>query len=296
MTESKSNIHPLSIEGGESDFLDALGTQAKDFLTNTRNRKFMTEFEVGANKLKFWGLPITMAQKSGVIESIIFKDPPYVLMVFGVVYEKPMTLVWLGLNDQVDWESGDFDEVLTNHLNLEEYLQIGRIANYLNLKRSAFTITYEIALGPILRKINLDFSNFESNKKIVIQRKDQIVKMVNSMIQEIRPGGRSKGYIDEVVEIVDIIYKIFPEIVDKITDIPIYDQDNVIRGLVVKNYPNISELNDYRHARLIKIEPNSVRITYGLTTLIQTGRYPGGAPPPKYYFVPQIEGSVESIM
>ena len=86
MTEVKSLI--------EASIALQLDDKATDFLTNPYRDKFMTEFIVGNNKLKFYGNPIIMAQNSELIKTSLPKfaesKAPYELATFGVVLERPL--------------------------------------------------------------------------------------------------------------------------------------------------------------------------------------------------------------
>jgi len=246
MTESKTlKIPPLT----HTEHGLELPPEAQEFLTSIPYRKFMTKFEIGSNKLEFWGQPLVMMRRSELIKSIINKEPPYVLLDFGNVYEKPLIVLWLYLNHIIpDFSS----KVMIAQLNLDEYLQLGRLINYFDVSPSDFTRLYPLTLSDVLSKTT------EDEAKVVDTYKEQIAKMTNEMVAVME--GKSFVYKDIMVKLVDIIYKKYPKVMDMLQFVPMYNQDDKVVALFSRNLLNNPPAPIAY--TLIGIEANAVRAKF----------------------------------
>ena len=184
-----------------------ISPQAKNFLNSPYREKFMTKFEIGSNKIILYGNPIVMTLHSGLIESIIEKDPPYILLNFGIVLERPITAFWLYLNDIGGTDSGIF--------NLEEYLQLGRLFNYFGLKDSADY--YQDWAAHINNRIKdaseTDRKLIESNKEVIAQALDEYL-------------GMALG-VDTLRDILQSTYEKYPDILKLLNYVPIIKDGKV---------------------------------------------------------------------
>lgn len=258
MTDIKLSLTPL----GSSTLYDALSEEAKDFLNSKVQRKFLTEFTVGSNPsstgepgLKLYGLPLTMAKYSELIKSILPQDPPYHLLTFGQVYETPMTILWLSIND-MPLGIALFD-IFPKYLSLDEYLQLIRLINYFDLDPNMPLVSVQSAvLDRMLQK-----ALKTGEKKIAIQYKDQVAAMVNHSIKRSRLAGNfSNSYTDKIL---NIIYSDYPEIIPLISDIPIFNQDNKLVGLVARDF-DIKKLSFPVSVKVDKIETDVIRISQNI--------------------------------
>jgi len=114
-----------------------LDETCNNFLNNPYKQVFMTQFNLGSNRLVFYGNPIVMSNLSTtgseLIKSSLSKfagsKPPYELLSFDKVLERPMTLLWLYMNDCQE------DIFFPNpQLDLTEFLHLYRLMNYFDVK------------------------------------------------------------------------------------------------------------------------------------------------------------------
>lgn len=132
-----------------------LDEKSKEFLTSPYRKDFMTEFLIGSDKLSFYGQPFVMSFHSELIHTSLPKfaasKPPYELLTFGKVLEKPMTLLWLYMN-------GFGDQLWSGILNMQELLHLYRLCNYFNLEETLTTQKDEISFsGNVKTHIIMDF-------------------------------------------------------------------------------------------------------------------------------------------
>lgn len=151
--EAKSLIQDLPSLALELD------EESQNFLTNPARTKLLIEFSIGSNKLSLYGQPFTMAKNSELIESNITtyanSTPPHPLLTFGVVLERPMTMLWLYLNEFPH----DFSQ-----LSLLEMLHMYRLCDYLGVG-DIFDITKSI-----LRKLKYNKDVLSDSDKKTITR------------------------------------------------------------------------------------------------------------------------------
>lgn len=212
-------------------------------------KKFLTEFTIGSNQLRFYGLPLTMMNNSELISTVITKDPPYVLFPSAIVYEKPMTLLWIAMNEfiaPIDSNGSNWIYFVLEQagdLNLEEYLQLGRLINYFDVNsKSKFVIMYAEAIDNILdRSTNED-------KKVIEVHKSQILKMINDFIEVYRNS-------DTLKKLFNALLNKAPELLDELKVIPIYDENNVFTGISSRD--NIVVPNGYelvgKQGRIVRV-------------------------------------------
>lgn len=117
-------------EGLEPSSGLVLSEKSKKFLNSPFRDKFMTPFIIGSNKLKFYGQMFAMSEHSKFFEDSISifaeSDPPYELFSYGVVLERPMTLLWLYMNDLKE-------DMSKMDLSLTELLHMYRLCNYFGI-------------------------------------------------------------------------------------------------------------------------------------------------------------------
>lgn len=215
------------------------------FFNSLIYRKFLTEFTIGANKLKFYGLPLTMLKYSELIKTVITKDGPYFLVTHGTVYEKPMTVIWIYLNDVIESNYFDWLYDILNYpnLNLDEYLQLGRLINYFDIRQRSFIKAYETRVGAAL-----EFSTTE-DKKVFQTHKVQLGKIIGNAIDKYLEYDTIKIIFDEIM-------KKAPELIDELKILPIYDENNEFvqttdrNGTVPAGY------------ELVSIEPRMVKVKH----------------------------------
>jgi len=247
-------------------------TEIDEFFNSPVFRKFLTEFTIGHNKLKFYGLPLSMRKHSELIKTILTKDPPYFLATHGTIYEKTMTLLWIEMNDVAPADSYLSQVLGAGNLNLEEYLQIGRLINYFDIQQSGFTNLYLQNLSTML-----DMSTAE-DKKVIEVRKAQLVEMINTII-EIYEGSITKVIVGSLFN--SLLNKA-PELIDELKVIPIYDQDNKYIGVTLKvnvhvpyGYQFVSE-----EKRMIRVKAPSISrlpVTPPWTVIVP-GAFPANGP------------------
>lgn len=124
MTEAKNYKEPELPE----DLKDY--DAASDFLTSPYRETLMMPFVLGSNKLKLYGIPLNMAKRSKLIESMLPKlaasKGPHELYSFTEVSERVALLVWAALEDH--WHPlAELDHTI------DEYLEIHRLVSYLDM-------------------------------------------------------------------------------------------------------------------------------------------------------------------
>lgn len=217
-----------------------------EYFNSPLYRKFLTEFTIGHNKLKFYGAPLIMMQYSELIKTVISKDPPYVLATHGVIYEKPMTLLWIGMNDILPPDRYLFQVLKEGYLNLEEYLQLGRLFNYFDIKPSRFTELYLDSLDAML-----EMSTSE-DEKVIKTHKAQILKMAQQIIKiyDQGPANIRVGFL------FNALLSKAPEVIDELKVLPMYDENKKYVGLTSAN--NITVPTGYslvgKEGRVVKIK------------------------------------------
>ena len=112
----------------EDAFGDGLGEEEKNYFNPKYASKFMSEFQVGKQKLKLYGNPMVMQGQSGLIESFMdamsASDPPYELAsAVDVIYPRSLMAIWVSLN---------FHSVRVRHdiLNIHENIALWPWINY----------------------------------------------------------------------------------------------------------------------------------------------------------------------
>jgi len=213
----------MEFKGLREDYVKKI----EPFFTSPLYQKFLTEFTIGNNKLKFYGLPLTMMQNSKLIETVISKNPPYELLTFGAVYEKPMTLLWIAINELIAPSQNDdfywlFEVLEAGNLSLEEYLQLGRLINYFDLdETNSFGSMYSGEISMMLNK------STSEDKKVIEAHKTQVLKLINDFIEHFEPGP-----IDDlgIRDIFTVLLNRTPELLDELKLLPIYDEDNKFVG------------------------------------------------------------------
>lgn len=172
--------------------------EANTFLNDKNSHRFLTQFTIGTNKLIFYGSPAHMRIASNLIGSYIQalaeSNPPYELITFMEVMERPFTIIWLNLNG--------FDvEHLFTRLNLDEYLQMFDIITY-------FDCTHDDLLVKWVQYLN-DYIKPESKDVIIINAQGLIEKINKlSPIIEFRPI---------LINIIDNLYKMdISQVLDKL--------------------------------------------------------------------------------
>lgn len=196
---------------------------AVKFLNFPHKEKFMSSFVIGNNPsktgslvtrgLKFYGLIPIMTQYSELIKSSLdvyaSSQQPYPLLTFGTVLERPMTLVWLELND--------FPEISRNEdLNLEEWLHLYRLMGYFGMDTNGFNTARVV--------LNFLKNSSEDNKKVLSDEKnrDTFTKLLNKEL--------SGGYVGplQAKQLFDKLTKDSSEISKELRFIPVYVNDKII--------------------------------------------------------------------
>ena len=164
-----AEIKALSSGPLEGLYLDEKET---DFLTNEYRSVFMTEFLIGRNKVQLYGYPLIMAERSELIKTSLskfaFSKPPYELLTFGIVFERPITSLWLYLNTGNTKIAGD----------LAELLQLYRLADYFGIEKIGGFSYY----GKLSRMITEKFATISDEDVPTISQEinqDTLVKVLN---------------------------------------------------------------------------------------------------------------------
>jgi len=182
---------------------------AVDFLNFPHKEKFMTEFVIGSNKLKFYGLVPIMTQFSELIKTnveIFASSPqPHVLASFGSVLKRPMTLLWLEMNN--------LHELSQDHdLPLNEYLHMYRLMGYFGMDMMTFPV----------RKLSYSLwsSSQEEVKQALKSEKNEgtLIKIINSGFKTGILGNPSDPLLEDLVTD-------YPELAKKIDYIPVFLND-----------------------------------------------------------------------
>jgi len=149
---------------------------SREFLENPYREAFMTEFLLGSNKLKFYGIVLIMSKYSELIKTslanLAASKPPYELLTFGTVLERPMTLIWLYINDYEMFG-------LNPHLTLGEFLHMYRLAAYFGIG----TETLSRIMSPTIAAFTRT-SLEERNKTLEdAKNKDTLIRMLNQFFK-----------------------------------------------------------------------------------------------------------------
>lgn len=154
LTPASPSLPSSSLTGESSTALE-LPEDVKDFLTSPYRKDLMIEFSLGSNKLSLYGQPFVMAKYSELIKSSIpnlaGSKPPHPLLTFGVVLERPMSVLWAMMNGY-DLKTSINDESWKEHtlkvkgLTAPELLHMYRLANYFGLDKDLSNIIIEETL------------------------------------------------------------------------------------------------------------------------------------------------------
>jgi hypothetical protein len=189
-----------------------LSQAAIDFLQFVeKNKSKLAHFTIGQNKLNFYGILDVMATHSELIKFSldIYADSPqpYPLLTFGVVLERPMTLLWLELNGVPELR-------LDNHnLPIIEWLHMYRIMSYLGMDLKIYPVTN------VLR----NFIDSGEDEKLDKKNQDTMVRILNSAFDSgiVHDAGLSMSLFQK-------INKNYPDIAKEIKYIPVYVNDKFV--------------------------------------------------------------------
>lgn len=218
-----------------------LSEAAGNFLNSPYKEKFMTEFLIGSNKIKLYGNPIVMAERSELMKASLPKlsQPPYQFAEFGKILERPMTLLWLYMNGY-----GEFSA--KNQLTLEEALHLFRLFGYFDVKTTdmfyALMVLFFLATSDeeahktlanernkesLIRIVNYTFKTImleaaEIDKKIMLMAKGQFGSFLDDeKLQEIQQQTKVGKPIPGE-NIMMKIYNNFPEVAKRLDYIPVF--------------------------------------------------------------------------
>lgn len=108
-----------------------VGRMAEKYFDPEYASKFMTEFQVGKQKLKFYGNPMAMRIRSNLFDSFMSlmkdSDPPYDLATqVDIIYPRSLMAVWIYMN-------GIYDRFYTNGLTSGEIVNLWSWVNYFDI-------------------------------------------------------------------------------------------------------------------------------------------------------------------
>lgn len=187
----------LSLEGKSQTAGLELDKKSTEFLTSPYRKDFMTEFSIGSNKLSFYGQPFVMSFNSELIHAslptLASSKPPHVLLNFGVVLEKPMTLLWLYLN-------GLGDQVWSGILTTAEMLHLYRLCNYFDVSTQNRTEKDEITFfNNIKAHIMADMIQ-EDKDKLDDLRNDIDKKTIEAVIRDFFETKDQEGLVHKMAD------------------------------------------------------------------------------------------------
>lgn len=146
MSESKGDVKGL--DSDELFVVDKgsppLGAELQKYFNPKYMPKFMTEFQVGKQLLKFYGYPIIMGNKSKLIEThldaMLESDPPFHLASeVDVVHPRSFMSIWMYMNIQdFSWVTTSF---YTYKLTPTEIINMWSWINYFNIPISSRAVS-----------------------------------------------------------------------------------------------------------------------------------------------------------
>jgi hypothetical protein len=201
MTELKSLSEP---EGKP-----ALVDEAAIFLNPGVEKRFMSRFEIGSNKMTLYGMPLIMAKHSELIKTQLAiyagSEEPYPLLTHGVILENAVIPLWLHMNGKT-FSYNDL-ETMVNALSVTEMFQLYRLLGYFGVYDDNFSSHIRTSLR------NKIWMSSEKDKKEIEDNKDTVIKFFNSLLSSspIYYGGNWYADMNEK----------FPAIMKELNVIPI---------------------------------------------------------------------------
>jgi len=274
------------------------------FLTHKHRDKLLTEFKVGKNQLIIYGSPLIMAQLSGLIDSMldniantsavqtcrplneVGSKEPCPLMGMFEVEGRALQIIFLYLHS-FDWTKLPLDK-----LNLVELLSMFDIIKYLNIEMNGDnTLESEEFYGQWSYHLKCQFK--EKNKAQLIENKDRIAQVLNSMIAMHEDRVMCCYYGDifhhlnemktqEIIQLVNYVIIIKQDLVGSIHHLAIVDKKQVEE--------NSEEIFKREGIDLVKVE-NKTQHT-GSTNLIYTHGGLRGVPGGRYELQKNVVGAL----
>lgn len=109
-----------------------LNQEQIDFLDPLKGKKFMTEFEIGNERIIMYGNPVYMSLRSNLIKSILEMDPPFQLASNITVLGGALMIVWLHINGVPR------SLIKMLNLSLHGYFNIIDLINYLGVTQGDY--------------------------------------------------------------------------------------------------------------------------------------------------------------
>lgn len=219
---AKVETKSLSEENLSSEGLN-IPEPAKEFLNFPHKEKFMSNFIIGSNGLQLYGIVPVMAQHSPLIKSSLDNyansQQPYPLLTFGVVLERPMTILWFYLNNVANLDRKWY-------ISLEEWLHLYRLMDYFQMDLKAYPLDQML--------IRYSANSVEDNKKALSDEKNQVTffKLVN---KDIIDGEWGNDYMAHFLQ------KFPSDMLKHLRFIPVYVND------VFKTYADRKFVEEYKN-------------------------------------------------